>query len=333
MISVRFHRGLELPGQALWLDPRERKPFAFVSHAHSDHIGNHAETILSAPTAKLMRARLAGRRLEHVMEFGVTGEVRGLRVTLLPAGHILGSAQFHLEEGGESLLYTGDFKLRPGLSAERTEWRQADTLIMETTFGLPKYRFPPTEEVMRDMVRFCAECLEEKHTPVLLGYSLGKAQEILCALTRAGMTPMLHGTVYKMTEIYRELQPGFPCAYEKFDANEIAGKVLICPPSASRTTMLTGIKNRRTAVLTGWAVERGAKFRYGCDAAFPLSDHADYDDLARYVDLVKPKRVLTLHGFASEFAADLRRRGVEAWALTGENQLELHLADEQGLKV
>jgi DNA ligase 1 len=325
LISVRFHRGLELPGQGLWLDPWDRKPFAFVSHAHSDHIGNHAETILSAPTARLMRARLPGNRREHVMEFGVTGAVRGLRVTLLPAGHIFGSAQLYLEEGRESLLYTGDFKLRPGLSAERAEWRQADTLIMETTFGLPKYRFPPTEEVMGEMVRFCAECLDEGDTPVLLGYSLGKAQEILCALTRAGMTPMLHGTVYKMTEIYRELQPGFPCKYEKYNAKEIAGKVLVCPPSASRTTMLTRIKNRRTAVLTGWAVEPGARFRYGCNAAFPLSDHADYEDLVRYVELVKPRRVLTLHGFASEFAADLRRRGMEAWALTGENQLELQL--------
>lgn len=327
MISVRFNRGVELPELGLWLDPWERKPFAFVSHAHSDHIGNHAETILSAPTARLMRARLAGERREHVLEFGETSDVRGLRVTLLPAGHIFGSAQLHLEQAGESLLYTGDFKLRPGLSAERAEWRQADTLIMETTFGLAKYRFPPTEEVMAAMVRFCVESLEEGHTPVLFGYSLGKAQEILCALARAGLTPILHGTVFKMTEIYRELQPDFPCTYEKYDAKKIAGKVLVCPPSASRTAMLTRIKNRRTAVLTGWAVEPGASFRYGCDAAFPLSDHADYDDLVRYVELVKPKRVLTLHGFAAEFAADLRRRGVEAWALTGENQLELRLGD------
>jgi Cft2 family RNA processing exonuclease len=180
---------------------------------------------------------------------------------------------------------------------------------------------------MANVVRFCAECLQAGGTPVLLGYSLGKSQEVLCALTRAGLRPMLHPTIFKMTEIYRALQPGFPCEYEKYEANEVAGKVLICPPSASRTAMLAGIKNRRTAVLTGWAIEPGAKYRYGCDEAFPLSDHADYGELLRYVGLVKPKRVLTLHGFASEFAGDLRRRGVEAWALTGENQLELQLGD------
>jgi len=265
------------------------------------------------------------------MDFGVPATVRGMQVTLLPAGHILGSAQFYLEADGESLLYTGDFKLRPGLSAEKTQWRQADTLIMETTFGLPKYRFPPTGQVMAELVAFCAKCLEEDHTPVVLGYSLGKAQEILCALARAGMTPVLHETVHKMTKIYRDLQPGFPCAYEKFDGQEMAGKVLICPPGASRGSLVARIAKRRTAVMTGWAIEPGAKYRYGCDAAFPLSDHADYEDLVRYVELVKPKRVLTLHGFASEFAADLRRRGVEAWSLTGANQLELQLGDAMPL--
>jgi DNA ligase-1 len=136
---------------------------------------------------------------------------------------------------------------------------------------------------------------------------------------------VLNESVHKMTEIYRKLHPGFPSEYEKYEGQEIAGKVLICPPSASRAELVTRIRNRRTAMLTGWAIEPGAKYRYGCDAAFPLSDHADYEDLVRYVELVKPQRVLTLHGFASEFAADLRGRGVEAWALTGENQLELQL--------
>jgi Cft2 family RNA processing exonuclease len=101
--------------------------------------------------------------------------------------------------------------------------------------------------------------------------------------------------------------------------------VLVFPPSAA-SDALEKVRPRRTAVLTGWAMDSGAKYRYGCDAAFPFSDHADYDELLRYVELVQPRRVLTVHGFASEFAADLRRRGIEAWALAGENQLELALA-------
>ncbi|MDP9291876.1 MAG: ATP-dependent DNA ligase [Verrucomicrobiota bacterium] len=323
MLDIRYHRGLELPAQGLWLDPWDAKPFAFVSHAHSDHVGQHWEIIASRGTAKLMQARVPGQRIEHILEFEQTTDLRGMQITLLAAGHIFGSAQFFLEDENDSLLYTGDFKLRPGLSAEATQWRTARTLIMETTYGLPKYRFPPTAQVIEQMVEFCREALDEGAVPVLLGYSLGKAQEILCALVQAGLTPMLHGAVFRMTRIYADLSADFPCGFEKYVAGETEGKVLICPPSANRSAMLNKIKNKRVAVLTGWAIDPGAHFRYQCDAAFPLSDHADYTDLIRYVELVKPERVLTLHGFAGAFARDLRERGIEAWALTEQNQLEL----------
>src|SRR5258708_4548522 len=128
-----------------------------------------------------------------------------------------------------------------------------------------------------------------------------------------------------MTEISRQLNPDFPDGYVRYAGNDVAGKVLVCPPSANRTLMLTRIKNRRVAGLTGLALDPRATYRYQCDAAFPLTDHADYNDLLRYLELVQPKRVLTLHGFAAAFAADLRERGFEAWALSEENQLELSL--------
>ena len=163
---------------------------------------------------------------------------------------------------------------------------------------------------------------------MLLGYSLGKAQEILCSLAEANLQPMLHGSVYRMTRIYEQFGQAF-CQYERYDPKAVAGKVLICPPSANRSRMIQRLTNKRVAMISGWAVEPNAIYRYQVDAAFPLSDHADYDDLLRYVELVQPKRVLTLHGFAAEFARDLRDRGVEAWALSEQNQLELTLRPSQ----
>ncbi len=325
MISVAYRRGVHLPEHDLWLDPADAHPFAFVSHAHSDHIAAHQEVILSTGTARLMKTRLPGKRREHILPFGKTQAFRDFQATLIPAGHIFGSAQILVESAAGSLVYTGDFKLRESWSAERAEWRHAETLIMETTYGLPRYRMPPTAEVLKQMVAFCHEALDDGDVPVLLGYSLGKSQEILCALLEHELTPMLHGSVFQMTEIYRELDPEFPTGYVRYAPGQIAGKVLVCPPSAARSLMLLRVKNRRTAVLTGWALDSGAKYRYGCDAAFPLTDHADYPDLVRYVELVQPKRVLTLHGFAAAFASDLRERGFEAWALTEEDQLELSL--------
>src|SRR6266545_1489528 len=156
MIDVRFERGVYLPRQDLWLDPWDAKRFAFVSHAHMDHIALHDEVIVSERTARLMQSRLPGERTEHALPFGERRTVRGFDLMLLPAGHIFGSAQCLLFAGEETLLYTGDFKLRPGKSAEQAEWRQADTLIMETTFGLPRYRFPPTERVVEQVVASAA---------------------------------------------------------------------------------------------------------------------------------------------------------------------------------
>src|SRR5438094_537947 len=215
MIEVRYERGVYLAQQGLWLDPWDAKPFAFISHAHSDHIAPHEEIIVSERTARLLKSRLPGRRVEHILPFGEKRTVQGLDLLLLPAGHIFGSAQFFLFLSDETLLYTGDFKLRPGKSAEQVQWREADTLIMETTFGLSHYRFPPTHDVVDQIVSFCRATIEAGEVPVLLGYSLGKAQEILCSLDGAGLTPMLHGSVYEMTRIYEQFGQSF-CKYTRY---------------------------------------------------------------------------------------------------------------------
>jgi ATP-dependent DNA ligase I len=322
MIAIRYERGVYLPAIDLWLDPWDEQSTAFVSHAHSDHIGNHREVILSTITAKLMTARLPGNRVEHQLDFRVPFPFRNAQITLYPAGHIYGSAQAHVLFEDQSLLYTGDFKLRKGKSAEPIEWCKSDTLIMETTYGLPRYIFPPTDQVVAKLVKFCAEAIEEDITPILFGYSLGKAQEILAALFGSGLRVLLHPAVFRMTKLYEALQDRLP-PYSLYRPQDLPGSVLICPPSANRTRLVQSIKPRKTAMLTGWALNPGANYRFQCDVAFPLSDHADYSDLLKYVELVQPQRVLTLHGYANEFAEDLRRRGVEAWALGEDNQLEL----------
>ena len=140
---------------------------------------------------------------------------------------------------------------------------------------------------------------------------------------------MLHGSVYQMTRIYEQFGQSF-CEYERYKAER--GRRQSSDLPAERESFAHARKNseKRVAMISGWAVDPNAIYRYQVDAAFPLSDHADYTDLLRYVELVQPKRVLTLHGFAAEFARDLRERGYEAWALSAENQLELTLGNLPG---
>src|SRR5689334_23316805 len=151
--QVEFRAGVWLPQIEWWLDAHFPQKRAFVSHAHSDHIAPHGEILCSAGTSRLMHARMPGKRVEHVLPFGQGEQLTAdCTVTLHPAGHIYGSAQSLLtHEKHGTLLYTGDFKLRAGRSAEKCEMPRADVLIMETTFGRPHYVFPPNDRVLADI--------------------------------------------------------------------------------------------------------------------------------------------------------------------------------------
>jgi DNA ligase 1 len=331
--QVEFKNGVWLPQVGWHLDAHFPAARSFVSHAHFDHLATHREIICSEGTARLMRARMPGQRLEHVLPFGNTEALTAdCSITLHPAGHIFGSAQSLLtHEKHGALLYTGDFKLRRGLSAEPCATPRADVLIMETTYGKPQYVLPPTERVLAEIIRFCRNAIDDGETPVLFGYSLGKSQELLSSFATAKLPVMLHPQTCRLTEVYEEMGFTFP-PYRPFKLEERAGHVVICPPQSSSSAFLKKISPRRTAVITGWALDAGAIYRYQCDAAFPLSDHADFTDLLRFVELVQPKRVLTLHGFAREFAQTLRERGVEAWAIGQDNQLEFEIGSGSAVR-
>ncbi len=326
MIEVRFQRGLHLPELDLWLDPWDAKPRAFVSHAHADHFARHDSALCSEVTAALVHRRfhLAESRIESV-PFHVPILRDGFRLRLLPAGHISGSAMLHVTrlEDNASLLYTGDFKTRRSRTAESVNFLAADTLIMETTFGLPCYEFPNAMEVEAGILRFVNDAFSDGETPVLFGYSLGKAQEALALLTAHGIPALLHPTVAAMTHACRTAGVTTLPEPIEFAGHALPGHVVIAPPNTIRSKLLRGLKSKRTAMLTGWALQSGAKYRYRVDEVIPLSDHADHPGLMECLTRVRPRKILTVHGFAKEFAGELRNKGMDAWCAMGGDQLEL----------
>ena len=343
MIEVRYQRGLHLPELDLWLDPWDAKPWAFVSHAHADHFARHQSALCSTVTASLIRSRysLAEARLDAV-PFSAAIERHGHRLRLLPAGHIAGSAMLHVTRisDGATLLYTGDFKVRKSRTAEPVVFQQADLLILETTFGLPHYAFPPPLEVESAVLRFVHDAFADGEAPVLLGYSLGKAQEALALLQEHGIPVLLHPSVAEMTRACREagvrglpepLILGEPAASSSSTIHHPPsaippGHAVIAPPNAVRSKLLRAIPKRRVAMLSGWALTPGASYRYRVDEAIPLSDHADHPGLLECVQRVRPKKILTVHGSTREFAAELRQRGHDAWSAMGNDQLDLQLS-------
>ena len=323
-------RGLFLPQVNLWMDPQRPQRRAFVSHAHFDHLAAHDEILASPPTAQFLKARTPKGTKIREIPFGHPFSLGGGAVLkLTPAGHILGSAMAWVERSKPlrtSLLYTGDFKLRQGGSSEACRPLEADVLVMETTYGLPRYLFPPARKVMGDILAFCRGAMEDGEVPVLLGYSLGKSQELLAGLAKAALPILLHPSVHRMTGIYRELGVQFPATEVWKKSGKMPSKaVLIFPPQAAHSVQLRGIANRRVAAVTGWAMAPGANYRLGCDVAFPLSDHADHAELKEMVKKVSPREIRTLHGFAAEFAAELREEGWNAWPVAGDTQLSLSL--------
>jgi Cft2 family RNA processing exonuclease len=308
-MQVLYRCGIHLPGPSVWLDPHAVQSVAVVSHAHADHVQQHEDVISTVATSAMMRLRGIVRSRFRTPAYGEPVDVGGARVTLYPAGHILGSAQALVEWEGTRLLYSGDFKLRPGRSAELVEVPQADVVIMETTFGRPRYRFPDTESIVGEILDFCRKSLADGFAPVLFCYSLGKGQELLACLEGAEFPIYLHPKHWEMAALYRDFGVKLP-PFRKFQPGQKLDGALLCASSSRKTHWFGRLHAVRTAYVSGWAIDHGARWRFRTDEAFPLSDHADYDDLLEYVRLTGARTVYTMHGFAEDFAADLRRRGL-----------------------
>jgi putative mRNA 3-end processing factor len=317
--------GMKVTGSPLHLDAHRRVECAFVSHAHGDHIARHDRTIATAATLALMKHRLGEpkRRPAEALPaaFRAPFGLGDLTLELFPAGHVLGSAQLRVVRGGAALGYTGDLCTERTHAAEAAEVMACDVLVMESTFGHPRYVFPPKEETLGAVRRFVDDALSDGATPVLLGYAVGKAQEILKHLADAGYRCAAHPVVHAVNGVYEAHGVAFPNVRALPPEGPAPGEVVVAPPHLSRSPAMRGVRRRRTAVLTGWAVDGGRHFR--ADAAFPLSDHADFPSLVRYAKATGAARVFTVHGFADVLAAALRKEGIRAEPLREERQLEL----------
>ena len=311
---------LKLRDSDLYLDAKTPRARSFVSHAHSDHICNHAAVYATAATAALAAHRIGACEATTTLEYGVDHVIDAeTSIRLLPAGHVLGSAMIHVTRPGGTLLYTGDFKLRECLTVEPPRIEPADYLVTESTYGLPHFRFPPREQVAEQLVELCEEAIRDNRQPVVMGYSLGKSQDICRILTDAGLSVTMHGAPHTLNGIYERFGVRLG-AYRRYVYADFHGNaaldlcergVLVAPPSVARSPFVTRFNNPCRIVMTGWALLKGAIYRYGVDHALPMSDHADFDELMELIDRVRPRKVYSHHGYA-EFADLLRQRGIDA---------------------
>ncbi len=295
-----------------------------VSHAHSDHAvvpKNSASRYWMTPeTRQLIAAKLGKKNVVQTTRFGQKHLLGDATLSLHSAGHILGSAQVLLENS-QRLLVSGDFKLEGSILFPGADTMLCDSLVLESTFGLPHFVFPPREQIYHEMGSWAKKEVRENHAVVLSGYATGKAQELTKICNEfVGEIPLVHEKVFEVNRVYEQCGVKLG-AFEKMDHNLKDFNVFILPPSLVSSHLLQALsfslqKPVRAAIATGWNFS--APYY---DRLFSLSDHADFNQLMQYVRQTEPKIVYTNHGFSEELAGFIQRRlKIPARSLENEGQ-------------
>jgi len=316
-LQVVYDRGVYLPTLDLWLDSLRKRDLGLISHAHSDHTARHLRPVLTRNTRLLLSDYL--KKSDPItLEYHEPLETDRYTLTLYPAGHCLGSAQALVESKatGERLLYTGDFKARPSPINESLEPVRCDTLVIEATYGRPEYTFPDETQVLGTACRTLSQWLSQGYRPVVLGWRLGKAQEVLFHLLEHGFDLVVEESAHTVAEAYQEAGVTFPGAFHRFNGQWAEGQILIAPPGKRSAEVTRNARQVKVMELTGWATNGRRPWGRRGDASLPYSDHADFNDLVSYVKQVQPKEVYTVNGFR-DLAAYLRNLGYPAVHLDG----------------
>ncbi|MEM4327032.1 MAG: MBL fold metallo-hydrolase RNA specificity domain-containing protein [Candidatus Diapherotrites archaeon] len=295
---------------------------ALITHAHTDHAkATKSNTYyMTKETAALIKAKEKGIETKET-KIGEKFEIGEFYCTLHNSGHILGSTQLQIENS-TNIVFTSDFKLEDSIILKGAEIIPTETLIIETTFGSPEYVFPKREQVYEQIMLWANKAIANNNFVILGGYSTGKAQELTKFCNEfLGETPIVHEKIYEQNKVY-ENQGINLGEYIKLDNNLKQGNILIYPPHLINDHMIFALKHQlqkkvEVAITTGWIYTTKYK-------TFPLSDHADFNSLLKYVKESEPKIVLTTHGFEEEFAHAIRKKlGINAKPLSKAEQKTL----------
>ena len=317
-LVVLRREGLYCPAGDFFIDPWRPVARAVITHGHGDHarggMGQYHSTRAGLP---ILQWRL-GEQAYHLHDYGEAFQLGDAKVSLHPAGHVLGSAQVRIEVDGRVWVASGDYKRQPDPTCAPFEVVPCDVFITEGTFGLPVYRWPDTTDVAREIIAWRDQCAARGETAVLLCYALGKAQRLLAELGRVTDQPAwLHGAVATGVEVYREagidMLPTHPVS-DADKGSEFAGRLVLAPPSAAGSPWMKRFRRSQVGFASGWKRIRGNRRRRNYDRGFQVSDHADWPDLMRTIRETGARRVIATHGNTDAIIRALNEDGIAAEA-------------------
>ena len=335
-------QGLYCPPGDFYIDPWRPVDRAVITHAHADHARmGHGHYLAAAPGEGVLRQRLGPITLQ-TLPYGAAIVHHGVRLSLHPAGHVLGSAQVRLEHGGQVWVASGDYFVAGAVDDPREgnatcapfEPVRCDCFITESTFGLPIYRWAPQRELFADIDRWWSGNAAAGRPSLLMGYSFGKAQRILAGVDASIGPIVVHGAVEPLNRAYRAAGVALPetrLVSEVTDKASLKRALIVAPPSVQNSVWTRRFAGHSDAFASGWMQLRGARRRRSVDRGFVLSDHADWPGLQRAIGATGASRVIVTHGYESVMVRWLAEQGLEAGAFSteyGDDQEDLAEAQE-----
>lgn len=310
--------GLYCPAADMFIDPQRRVDRAIITHGHADHARRGHQSVLTSQSgAPIVRERVGPKSKMQTLPFGEVLQIRDARVSLHPAGHLLGSAQVRIEVGGRVAVVTGDYKRGADPTCETFEAVPCHLLVTETTFGLPIYRWPDPAEIAADMDRWWQTNQAEGINSVLLGYSLGKAQRLLAMLNRDRGPIHVHGAILPFLPVYREAGIKFPFTHTLKPQlfQKAKGDMLVISPAAFTPKLRARLGPVRVGFASGWTLFPNRKTGTAYDRGFPVSDHVDWPELLQTVADCGPEEIWAAHGYTQEVCRYFAEQGYQTRAI------------------
>jgi putative mRNA 3-end processing factor len=313
LITLR-PEGLYCAAGDFFIDPWRPVPMAVITHAHGDHLrSGHGRYLCSTVGQHVVRARAGNIQLQTV-DYGEAVQHNGVRISLHPAGHVLGSAQIRVECKGEVWVASGDYKTGPDRTCLPFEPVACDVFITESTFGLPVFRWLDTSVIESQINAWWQGNAEQGRCSVLYAYSFGKAQRILKGVDAAIGPIITHGAMTALNRAYEASGVSLPHTLLATEATpeDMRRALVLAPPSAQGSPWLKRFGEHSDAFASGWMQLRGTRRRRGLDQGFVLSDHADWPGLLDAVRNTGAQRIIVTHGYVDPLVRFLSEQGLQA---------------------
>ena len=309
------NKGLYCGAGDFYIDPWKPVDKAIITHVHSDHARWGSKRYLChTASLPLLKLRLGDVAIDAV-GWSEPVYINGVKISLHPAGHIIGSSQVRIEYNKEVWVISGDYKTEDDGISGLFEPVKCNVFISESTFGLPIYKWKPQQEIFQHIREWIVTNKEAGKTSVLIAYSLGKAQRVMQCIKDMDAKIFLHGAVWNVHQTLLQAGYDLPNAERvtpETSKENFKGQIVIAPPSADGTPWMKRFSPYSVGVCSGWMQVRGNIRRRNADAGFALSDHADWKGLLDAVKATGAEKVFVTHGFQAAFSRYLNDNGISA---------------------